>query len=59
MKLVALLIVLSFAELSFAAKQNTHGADSDGNCGEKLNSGDKTIFVKIEEDDYAKSVTET
>jgi len=41
--------------LSFAAKQKTNVAESDGNCGEKLNeNGPGTIFVKIEEDEYAK-----
>ena len=46
--------------LSFAAKHNTNVAESDGNCEEELNNGEETIFVKIEEDQYAKiKVTET
>ena len=46
--------------LSFAAKHNTNVAESDGNCEEKFNNGEETIFVKIEEDQYAKiKVTET
>ena len=41
--------------LSFATKQNQNVAESDGNCGEKLNeNGPGTIFVKIEENEYAK-----
>ena len=54
------LLVLWIA-LSFAAKQNQNVAESDGNCGEKLNENDAgTIFVKIEEDEYAKiKVTES
>ena len=41
--------------LTFAAKQNKNVAESHGDSGEKENeNGPETIFVKIEEDEYAK-----
>jgi hypothetical protein len=42
--------------LSFAAKQNRNIAESDANCRENVNKKSaETIFVKIEEDKYAKT----